>query len=110
MSDERRKHPRVKRRMEVTYEIKAGQNHAASESAENISVGGICIFLNEPLESGTRLTVRMSLATSPNIRYEAPAKVAWRVPEPDRDGKYLAGLSFTEVNEDVRRMIEALSS
>lgn len=98
---DRRLYPRINRRIRFRYEVKGeGPLPIAGEGeTKNLSRSGIGILLDEPVRPGTILDVELRFPFSP-IPFAAKGQVVWVDEEPEADGRYPAGLRFTEVTMD----------
>lgn len=111
--DERRRYVRLDTRLKITYTIlNKEKTDAQNSEAKDISGGGICIFLAEPLPSQTLLKLEISLLDDPPP-ITCVGKIIWveefSVIEGGRKEKnrYEAGIAFTEIDpKDQDRIIK----
>jgi c-di-GMP-binding flagellar brake protein YcgR len=98
---DRRRYPRINRKIRLRYEVKGeGPLPIAGEGETvNLSRGGIGILLDEQVRPGTILDVELRFPFSP-IPFAAKGQVVWVDESPEADGRYPAGLRFTEVTMD----------
>ena len=105
---ERRQFVRVESSMPVMYWLSPTGDVAPRRSlTKNISGGGVCLYLEEPLLPGTRLQVHMRLPED-GRSFPFTAEVAWcDAPKADGAGgpSVMAGLRFIEIAPEDQRAI-----
>jgi hypothetical protein len=77
---------------------------------KNVSVGGLCAILYEPLERGTG--VYMSLSVGDDRIVTVTGTVAWQAPYKEEDGRtrYDTGIRFDPLAKEDRKALTALIS
>jgi hypothetical protein len=65
--DERRSEPRINMmaRIEALWQDEAGSEHVSRGKIEDLSDGGLCIRVKDPISVGSKLTVRFHLGNFP---------------------------------------------
>jgi c-di-GMP-binding flagellar brake protein YcgR len=107
MSDERRQYLRLDAKLPITYREVPTDTLTPSVS-RNISGGGICIRVSQPLENGTHLSVEVRLPDGTDAQFEAD--VVWCRSHQDPRGRVTeVGLSFTKIDPKVRGAILRLT-
>ena len=107
---ETRNEPRVALTFRVKY--KTPEGHHFESRAGGIGGGGLFIESQNPLPSGTKITLEFSLPEKPSEWLPAKGLVAWVCPKADQ---YTfspgMGVRFTEINPDIRnRVLELVKS
>jgi c-di-GMP-binding flagellar brake protein YcgR len=97
---ERRKDPRIGQENKVALNpLPDGRRRGAKDAAccltRDVSMGGIRVITDAPLEVGSRVTVELTLTKS-KTSVRAAAKVRW-VKEIDGKKLYDMGLEFVEI-------------
>lgn len=103
---ERRRFVRLDASVEIFYSLEANQD-AVSCLSKNISAGGICLIVYEPLNAGDTLSLRIYLPDDKPF-VVARGKVAWikTFKIAGEKERYDAGLEFTEINQGDRKRID----
>ena len=111
MDRDRRQQPRYVLRTSVRVPVGDGTLQRETTTV-NISVGGLCFELSEPLPRATTLQVDLLLSDGATLRLDAVVRHATRggtsVPGA-RDGEqpfYLVGVEFTAISDEQRAVIE----
>ena len=110
---ERRKFVRLDLNVEVQWHKIAESSRAAADSvnvSKNISGGGICLMVNEPVVVGDTLKLDIALPENKSIR--AIGRVAWvdtfEIIGGRREVKYEAGIEFVDISNVDREQIKKL--
>jgi c-di-GMP-binding flagellar brake protein YcgR len=110
---ERRKFPRLYTWVKVKYKIIKKQSHPRRESkeeksvSENLSIGGICIKVNEEIKKNTILALEVYLPED-NNPITAEGIVVWSnlVSElKDKELQWEIGIEFLEIKESDRKKL-----
>lgn len=110
ISEERRKFPRLLLNVGVEYIIlDEADSTAALTSSKNISAGGLCIILLEPLCVGTQLELSFLLPEDENM-IKAQCRVVWSrefiIGEGAGQAKgYESGIEFINISAGERNTI-----
>ena len=105
-----RAHPRAPLAVKVRYTTPEGKQFDSLTGG--IGAGGLFIESQNPLPSGTKITLEFSLPEKPSEWLPAKGLVAWVCPKADQ---YTfspgMGVRFTEINPDIRnRVLELVKS
>ena len=90
---ERRRHARVRARLDVSYGVDRPKRKAV---VDNISEGGICLKANDVLGAGTRLILRIEFL---HLSVWHNGEVVWATQVPDQPRHSMMcgmGIRFTE--------------
>lgn len=103
---ERRRFPRINRKIQVKYRVTGSGPLPVSGEGEtrNVSRGGVRIHLDERLPIGTVLELEMRFPFSP-VPFAAKGLVVWVDDHTDAEGRFPAGVRFTEVTMDGGDMV-----
>lgn len=96
-----RRFPRFPRVSPVTLQV-PGEHGAFPGCTLNMSLGGACVALDAPIETGTQLTFSLTMAGAP--RLELPALVVWAA---NARRKTCLGLSFHPMPDGAREWMQA---
>jgi len=96
-SDDRRAHKRFN--AEIAIKIKTGSTGSTAGSTRDVSEGGLSLVLDEPLEQGKRVEIRLPLGDDEGDgQAVTTAIVMWS--EKRDSGDYAAGLRFDAPSKD----------
>ncbi len=97
---ERRRHPRFSVDLPIEYHrIDSPEHHPGR--AENISEGGLLVYMPEEPEMGQFLKVRLFFPSDSNLQaIEAAAQVAWVDLHIGEEKDYRLGLRFIEISPE----------
>jgi Tfp pilus assembly protein PilZ len=70
----------------------------------NISAGGMCVLMADPLREGSKPTLSFTLPEDPNP-VVCQARIAWCRPSKIDPELYEVGLTYTDITEEDRRRI-----
>jgi uncharacterized protein (TIGR02266 family) len=103
---DRRKHPRKELNIEIVY---SSLENFFYDYAVNISLGGMFIKTDNPLQVGSRINLRFSLPGSKKI-IETKGRVMHTVSGKSRTkhAQHGMGIQFQELSERDRDLIESL--
>ncbi len=106
--DERRKFPRLAIDVNVSWKKVDNESAVAQDVTKNISEGGVCMMVYEPLRKGDAIELDFELPTSKVIH--ARGRVAWTdefeiIGDKVRE-KYDVGVEFTDISEIDREEIK----
>jgi len=93
---EHRSHPRITTRLTVE----------AVGPTLNISAGGMCLLMADPMREGTKTTLTFSLPEDP-VPVTCQGRIAWCRPSRIDPELYEVGASFTDISDEDRRRIIA---
>ena len=98
--EERRKFVRLDTRLPVSYQVMRGPASKGSLSSD-ISGGGVCLFLSEPLKPGTILSVEVTLPEQAR-RIAFTGEVIWCeqyevIGKTQRERSVEAGVKFIQI-------------
>jgi hypothetical protein len=105
MSSDKRKFARANYPCSITVWHDDGASEVIMANTANISVGGLCVFLNQPIASGKRLEIKLD-----NFFEGNPLKCTGRVVRCKEDPAqtsprqkfYEIGVEFVEIPENQR--------
>lgn len=108
----KRKFPRANLRCELILLDQQG-GEPVRASTENVGAGGVCVFLESPLEKFSTLSLRLEL--DPQLPWiQTAGRVVWSVPTRDLVSKkeyFDTGIEFVDMQpgyqELVRRYVES---
>ena len=106
--EERRKFVRLDTRLPVAYQVLRGPASKASLSSD-IGGGGVCLFLSDPLKTGTLLRVEVTLPDQPKpIAFTG--EVVWceqyeMIGKAQRDRSVEAGVKFVQIQPQEQQAI-----
>jgi len=98
-----RQHPRYAHEAAVTFHLRDGQ--AIVGRTQNVSRGGVCADLSDPIPSGAELEVDLQLVFENEEHSEAlriPARVAWCTPV---DEGHQVGLMFKPMSAELAKYL-----
>lgn len=99
----RRRYPRVKT---PVYYRPASITRSRPQTS-NISLGGMCIYSNEPLKEGKLLEIELILPNGHSLA--AKARVVWiKALPPGSDALYIVGLEFTNMSKKAVNKLKAV--
>jgi c-di-GMP-binding flagellar brake protein YcgR len=111
---ERRAHPRLDAKEQVTIKVLEADGAAAlvgremTCSTQDLSVGGLRFRSETPIPVGGLLKLAIE-AHQPKCRFEMQGRVVWMVPDAEKD-RHAMGVHFTDVGRhalnDWRHMLE----
>jgi c-di-GMP-binding flagellar brake protein YcgR len=106
--EERRKFVRLDTRLPVSYQITRAPASQMSLSSD-IGGGGVCLFLSEPLKTGTVLRIEVTLPDQPKpIAFTG--EVVWceqyeMIGKTQRDRSVEAGVKFVQIQPHEQQAI-----
>lgn len=100
MSDGVRRHKRVERNFDVLWALDGGRISGRARLVD-ISVGGMCLQIDQPLSPGDSST--LSLVSTQVSSLPTKGRVRWCRPVPGRPSAFLCGITFVESSIDTRR-------
>jgi len=103
MSDERRKESRAPFEVRVEYRTVGS---FLSDWTANLSKGGMFIQTENPLNIGTQIRLVFSLPGIP-LLFDLNGEVKWSKHTPSEDNPPWMGVEFVELDERIRKRIEA---
>jgi c-di-GMP-binding flagellar brake protein YcgR len=95
--EERRRHRRIDRHLEVRYYI-GTDNNPVRVFTEDISQGGIRIQNPFPIDEHYRFPIRITLNPETNLEIKAIARVAWQRKKPDAV-MWEMGIEFIQIQD-----------
>lgn len=97
---ERRRFIRLKKPLVIKYSHIGELKNDEAFTGENISAGGICVIIKEPLTLGAPLNLRVYLPDN-TLPIKIKGKVAWSKQVFDKAGQKLfeTGIEFVEIND-----------
>ena len=99
---ERRKHIRFRKKLVVSYRVVKHPHIKNRCRTIDISEGGMKLIINEKLDKGTMLDIKISIPES-GKNIDAEGGVAWTEDMPERDAfgrrLFFAGIKFSAINE-----------
>ena len=110
--DDRRRFPRFKVGVEVTWKKISGAERAALHisQAKDMSAGGVCLVLHSGIEPGDVLRLEIAVSGQPTLQVNG--KVVWinrRAPVPGRkDTACEGGVEFVGITEADKKTLEQL--
>ena len=103
MPAERRKFPRLDAKLPVTY-CEASSSALTPSVSRNLSAGGLCFRVSQPLEANTPLVIDVTLPDQTDIRFDA--RVVWCRPLQEPRGRVVEiGVEFTRIDSKDRDRI-----
>ena len=100
VSFERRRHPRFSLNLPVEYWL-TDDSKSHPGRAENISEGGILLYLPEEIEIGKRLRLKLFFDSNPAIiSIEAFVEVIWKEFPWGEKGEHRIGVKFINISEE----------
>jgi len=101
---ERREFIRVQLFMPVKYSVADTQEEYIESQSEDISSGGMKLFLRKELHVGTLLKLQFELLREEKIiRFDAlQARIVWMMPNNNLEYPYKAGLEFINIDINER--------
>jgi c-di-GMP-binding flagellar brake protein YcgR len=106
---ERRKHPRLSMELPLDYRIEREDRFGGITA--NASIGGVLVYLPEPIVVGTSLKIEILFAKGSELNsIKADAKVVWSDLAPKEIwGEYRYGLEFESFQEgDLQKLKKLL--
>jgi hypothetical protein len=106
-NDERRQHVRLESSLPVMYWLSPDDRAPQPSVTKNVSGGGVCLYVNEPLPLGTTLQVQRRLPEHDRT-CSFTAEVAWCGASPAAPigrGPVMTGPRFLEIAADNRQQI-----
>ena len=106
---ERRKHPRLSMELPLDYRIEREDRFGGITT--NASIGGVLVYLPEPIVVGTSLKIEILFAKGSELNsIKADAKVVWSDLAPKEIwGEYRYGLEFESFQEgDLQKLKKLL--
>jgi uncharacterized protein (TIGR02266 family) len=97
----RRRHPRIYRPVEVNYYF---GNDSYTESTMSLSMGGLYVKTDRPLQVGTLFRVDFCLPGFDHP-FKVRGQVIWKKEIPDTNGPPGMGIKFYDVHEDDKRAL-----
>ena len=97
MFDEnRRKYPRVNYPCQLTIWLVNGQNETILANTANVGMGGLCVYLNQAVDIGTKVDIQLSFVncTTP---FRCSGQVVRSIQESERF--YNTGIQFEPLSE-----------
>jgi O-glycosyl hydrolase len=99
-----REHPRFKSNRVVRFLKEDGSEITSISRITNVSRGGLQFISRAPIEPRTML--RMNISGSHNYHpLSLKAQIVWINQSHDEKGVYYSGVSFKDVDDDVRSVI-----
>jgi c-di-GMP-binding flagellar brake protein YcgR len=107
MEDERRKFVRLDLNTMVEWEKLDSAEPSGEFVSKNISSGGICLIVNDTINIGDKLKLKISLPTLKKIN--SNGKVVWvedfEIVGERREKRYEAGIEFFGISDEDREEI-----
>ncbi len=105
---ERRRFARLNVNVNVDYEVLPRHKQQKHVSSKNISTGGICVILKEPLEPETIIGLDIGLPEEAG-KVTATGRIVWiqefSIGE-EAHKRYEAGVEFTDISDEDRQKVE----
>ena len=106
--EERRRFVRLSTLVKVEYAVIGKSSEELSSSTKNISLGGICLFLDDMVDMGTILELKMFIAQE-SLPINAMGKVVWieefGLGEEDKRKHIEAGIEFIRISDADRERL-----
>jgi len=106
--EERRRFVRLSTSVKVEYAVVGESDEEVSSSTKNISLGGICLFLDNIVDKGAILELKIFVLKEVNP-IKARGKVAWieefGLGEADTRKHIEAGIEFTQIPDGDRERL-----
>ena len=106
--EERRRFVRLSTLVKVEYAVVVESGEEAGSSTKNISLGGICLFLDNPVDKNTILELKIYILQE-ITPIHARGRVAWveefALGEVDKRRHIEAGIEFTQISDGDRERI-----
>ncbi len=105
---ELRKYPRYSLELPVEYwETEGSQNHQGR--TVNISEGGLMLFINEEIEIGQNLGLKIFFGSSLSLSFiEAQVEVVWKDMHWMSEKDYRIGVKFVDISSEHKERLETL--
>ena len=104
----RRQHPRVTARNLVRISRPDGTTIEKLSNIFDLSAGGLRIVCHEPFQPGTLLQVELNLPDR-GANISATGRIVWIKPMKGQKDAYFAGLQFTNLMEQDRRLLDEIA-
>jgi hypothetical protein len=99
-----REHPRFKSNRVVRFLKEDGSEITSISRITNVSRGGLQFISHASIEP--RIMLRINISGSHNYHsLSLKAKIVWIQESPDEMGVYYSGVSFKDVDDDVRSVV-----
>ena len=96
MSDaNRRKYLRVNYPCQLTMWLDNGGNETIMANTSNISIGGMCVYLNQDIDLGTKIDVQLNFDTASSFKCQGTVVRSIR----ENDSFYNIGIQFVPLDE-----------
>ena len=106
--EERRRFVRLSTSVKVEYAVIGKYSEGVSSATKNISLGGICLFLDNIVDKGTILELKIFVLKEVNP-IKAMGKVVWIeefvLGEADKRKHIEAGIEFTQIPDADRERL-----
>ena len=106
--EERRRFVRLNASVKVEYAIIGKTGEELSSTTKNISMGGICLFVDKAVDKGVILELKIFVLES-ILPIQAKARVVWLeefdMGEDDKASHIEIGLEFTKISDTDRQRL-----